>query len=278
MIVNYIQFFSEFETEFEELKNSITNPIIQAQELVRFSESRIKTLNKWLRKFKFETHEQEIHFFKVLKPSLVSKIIYYTCLLKTESTLPVNKRQKIKYYNKKLDQIHDFIEQNNQFLIYYRSKSTACDHEYFIRKPFVNNFDQNDLAILNFDEKISTSHDYLMAKMIACDMQTVYLEKSIRNCKKKEPDDFVSPFTWTGTQTEFVEFVYALYHSKVVNKGNICIKEFSLKVANFFNVEINSAKVYDTYQKIKARKTNQTKFLDRATECFFHAVFEQSFR
>src|SRR6476620_7337137 len=108
MIDNYIQFFCDFEDEFDQLNNSIANPIIQAQELVSFLENKLKYFSKWLRKHQFETWEQEIYFFKILKPSLVSKIIYYSWIIKTESNLPINKKERIKYYQKKLKRIHDF--------------------------------------------------------------------------------------------------------------------------------------------------------------------------
>lgn len=94
MIMNFIYevFFNEL--EFSQLKNSETEPILQAQVILVFLEERLKVLNKWLKYHVFESAQEQIHFFKLLKPSLFSKIIFYKSMLKTESHVPINKKER----------------------------------------------------------------------------------------------------------------------------------------------------------------------------------------
>ncbi|UPF15962.1 RteC domain-containing protein, partial [Flavobacterium psychrophilum] len=78
-------FFIDFENEFEIIKNSFTDAIIQANELIRFIERKIKELYNWLKTYAFESLSEEIYFFKELKPKLVSRLIFYKNILKLES-------------------------------------------------------------------------------------------------------------------------------------------------------------------------------------------------
>ena len=64
-----VTFFNEFENEFEILKNSITDAINQANELIKFIEKKIKELYRWLKTYVFESISEEIYFFKELKPN-----------------------------------------------------------------------------------------------------------------------------------------------------------------------------------------------------------------
>lgn len=271
MIDNYMQFFCDFEDEFDQLKNSIANPIIQAQELVRFLENKLKHLNKWLRRYRFETQKEEIHFFKVLKPSIVSKIIYYSCIIKTESHLPTNKKERIKYYQKKLKRIHDFTVENNMFYAYYRSNASHFDNEYFIRKE-LSNIHQSDLILLNSDPKTSTSHDYLMAHMIACDLQTEWLESLIRGNKKKPSVDNAPVFIWKGSQYDLVEISQAIFLSGMVKSPNISQFDFTVRFGKFLGMELTTKQASDAFKNIKTRKSDHTKCVDFLTQTLFSVI------
>lgn len=275
MIDNYIQFFCDFEDEFDQLKNAIANPVIQAQELVVLSENKLKDLNKWLRKHQFETPEQEIYFFKILKPSIVSKIIYYSYIIKTESNLPINKKERFKYYQKKLKRIHDFTVENNLFYSYYRSNSSRFDNKYFIRNKF-SDMHQEDLVLFNSDPKTSTSHDYLMAQMIASDLSTEWLENLIKKSKTKPSNHSFAIYTWTGTQTDLIEMGYGMYYSGAINHGNLNIKDFVKYVGKTYNIELTESQIYDTFYKIKSRKTEPAKFMNSIAKNLQIRILEQS--
>lgn len=98
-----IPFFQELERDFELLKSTYSNIIEQSQKMIFFLEKKLKQINKWVKTFCFATEKDEIYFFKELKPSLVSKILYYKYILKIESTLPPGKKGKRKHYIKALD-------------------------------------------------------------------------------------------------------------------------------------------------------------------------------
>ena len=70
---------------------------------------------------------------------------------------------------------------------------------------------------------------------------------------------------WTGSKIDLVELIYALHHSKIINTGNIDLKEILLSFSTFFNIELDDS-VYRTFHDIKNRKTIKTRFLNKIAE------------
>ncbi|KAF0234061.1 MAG: tetracycline regulation of excision [Prolixibacteraceae bacterium] len=70
-----------------------------------------------------------------------------------------------------------------------------------------------------------------------------------------------SKMKWTSQKIHIVEMAYALHSSNVINKGNIEIKVIIEAFSKLFNVELDD--YYRTYQDIRMRKTERTKFLDK---------------
>lgn len=280
MITSYDDFFTELEQEFSQLKNSEIDPLLQAQLLISFLEGKLKYMNKWLKKHSFQSAKEEIHFFKVLKPSLISKIIFYNFVLKTESNLPQVRKKRIKYYENSLSKIHDFATENASFYSYYRSKAKHLDNDYFIRKP-QKNISNLDVMLLNFDLKISTSHDYLMAQMVAFGDLTKYLEDKLKQIENDSNVNEInsesqSPLKWTGTQTDYVEFVYATYHGGAVDKEKVSIYELASRLGKVFSIELTDDQVYNTFQKIRGRKSDQTKFVNSMNKTLHYIITGES--
>lgn len=211
MIENYIDFFTAFEKDFENLKLSYSDTIIQAIALIEFIERKIKELFTCLKTYIFESSEAEIYFFKELKPKLISKLIFYKEVLKLESCLPTPKKLKVRHYEKALDITFQNGKKFKEFKQYYRSKSTCNDFNHFIRnneKSLIH-----DCELLNYDERLSTSHDYKLAIIMANDLFSDYVENKIEginnSCNLHHPS-LQSNLNWTGSKIELVELVYAL--------------------------------------------------------------------
>lgn len=260
-------FFQELERDFLLLKSSESNTIIGCQNIIYFLEKKLKILNKWLKKYRFDCEKNEIYFFKELKPSLMSKIFFYQNVLKIEATLPPGKKGKQKHYIKAINLASDTRAVNREFYEYYRSRSTYNDQIYFVRRPYKNIF-RDDPMQLFFDSKISTSHEYQVAKLISSDMLVNYLERKIDEINHKSGKaGFREPvnYTWSGTKIDLVELIYALKHSGLINNGNTDVKELAMHLGKVFNIELED-NIYRIYQDIELRKTIRTKFLNKLAD------------
>lgn len=70
-------YFYEFECEYEALKSTTTDVLELSYRMIEFIQEKLKELGKWLKNHIFSTIQEEIQFFKELKPKMVSKIIYH---------------------------------------------------------------------------------------------------------------------------------------------------------------------------------------------------------
>ncbi|MBN8567257.1 MAG: RteC domain-containing protein [Flavobacteriales bacterium] len=83
--------------------------------------------------------------------------------------------------------------------------------------------------------------------------------------KKKQNDGkkvnmLESKLKWTTSKTYLVELIYAFQASGSINNGNATIKEIAETFEKMFNIQLGQ---YNrTFMEIKARKIEQTKFLN----------------
>lgn len=277
MELNYINFFSQFENEYETLKRSSSDILQLSPLMIILIDKKLKVINNWLKKYEFESTQHEIYFFKELKPSLVAKLIFYKSLLKITSTLPPTKKDKKKHFQKALDKINEYTVNNKEFYEYHRVKSTYKDRDYFTRQAEIDLL-KEDSWVINYDYRYCTSHEYNLAVIISNDMLSQYLESKLDelNGKLSFQTSSQSPLNWTGSKVDLVELIYALQQSRVINAGNMDVKELAVHFGKLFNVEIDDS-IYRTYSDIKARKTIRTKFLNALSENLNLKLDEEDF-
>ncbi|AWM14625.1 MAG: hypothetical protein CMP76_15255 [Flavobacterium sp.] len=270
-----LNFFSEFEKEYQNIKTTNSDSIVIAHKVTELIERRSKELFKWLKKHKFSSPEEEIYFFKDLKPIFISKLIYYKTVLSIETNLPTSKKNKIKFYEEALNLIQENTNKNRKFYEYYRARASHKDNIYFLRNCDANIL-KRDCSLINYDVKLCTTHDYNMAVMIANDILTTYLENKIEqlenNCSTVHPS-VQQTVNWTGTKIDLVELIYALHHSKKINNGSTDIKELALFFGKIFNQDIEE-NIYRFYIDIKNRKTGRPKFINQLAEVLEKHILE----
>ena len=274
----YVVFFQEFEKEYHALKSLNSDIIETTIQIITYLEKKIKELHKWLKNHLFDNTEEEIYFFKELKPKLFSKLIYHKNVLKIETNKPSSKKLACKFYEKELVKIFTYTKNNKNFYEYFRSKASFNDNNYFIRTPD-KCFIQIDSFIVNYDENLCTSHDYQVAMIIANDLLTAFLEEKIKEVNQscnRIPSTMNPHLNWTGNKVDLAELIYALHHQKVINGGNTDIKEIANHMGKMFNIEIEES-IYRNYLDIKNRKSNRTKFLTNLTDNLNHKILNEEF-
>ena len=112
------------------------------------------------------------------------------------------------------------------------------------------------------DPVFSTTHDYLIAKLIANEKIIIFHENKLNNqtANITEKND-KNILKWTGTKVALVELVYALHNEKIINNGNISLNECIKAVENFFNTGIKQHN--RIFLEIRNRKTiDKTNFIN----------------
>lgn len=245
-------------------------PSDKALHMINFIRPLFEELREYIHKYSFLNNEEEIDFFKNIKPLILSKLIYYNDIYTLELRKPNGNKEVVKeYYKKKQNTITDFCNNNLDFYQYYRSKATHLDRYYFLRGHENYKLCHN-CGLLDKDPLFSTCCDHRVAKMLAYDMLEIYLQQRLQDVERIEvvetsraslPDN---PFRWTGTKIAAIELGYAIYAAGVLNNGNTDIKEIMTYIEASFKIDLGD--YYRTYLTIRERKRDRTAFLNSLIE------------
>ncbi|MCS2947095.1 RteC domain-containing protein [Bacteroides sp. BFG-638] len=218
----------------------------------------------------FSSTEEEIYFFKELKPSILGRYLYFNKVYRIESQCPSGSNDVIKeYLNDELGGLTYFFRRNLELYQYYRSKATTYDTYYFIRG-------KADIRLCcdsfqcDRDPMFSTGYDHKIAKILANEMLQIYLNKRIINLGQSEAinkqaiTQIPYPANWTSNKIFLIELGYALYVAGDINNGNITVKEIMDLLGTMFNIDLGD--YYRGYITLKNRKKDRTLYLKTLIE------------
>lgn len=244
-----------------------SNIIIKAQKSIVCIRSALSKLKAFVLESNFKNEDEEILFFKEIKPGILSQLIYYAKLNNIESKRPIGSLEiQQDYLLRELEKLTLFFNSHLEFYRYYRMNSTFLDDKFFVRgREDLHSHLDNPLIYI--DPDFSTSQDYTVAKIIANDRLEVFLKTELDalSIKANNPNWVQlgslenTPLQWTDNKTALVELIYALYASGSLNNGHCEIRELASFFEQAFNVKFTD--IYHTYIEIKNR-TNPVRYID----------------
>jgi len=252
----------------EELYQSLEKELAQIQEenQIKYANQAVNICDKYLERLRqqvlktgFESAEEEINFFKKVKPKFLAKLLYYVWLYnlytrKAEDTTESVRNQ----YHKTLKRIREFRKRHHSFYRYIKSGDTFLDEKLFMR----GNSEMNrylDPDYYCFERSFSTSFDHELAKLLANKFIVAYIQGELKVKGHPVRSSVVSQLNWTDSKVDLVELIYALHSAQSLNNGNVELSEIALVFEQVFNIELED--FYRTFSDIKSRKTS-TKFLN----------------
>ena len=235
-------------------------------DVVEFLQRSLEDMRTYIVNHPFSNKEEEIYFFKHIKPEVLSRLLYFTEIYNTEMRKPHGSIEVLKkYYNDRLDELTSYFESNLDFYQYYRSKATHLDSHYFVRGHIDFKLCPNCVPY-DRDPEFSTCYDHKAAQILANDMLCIYLNKKLHGVDKQviisKSRSFLPehPFRWTATKIAAVELGYAIYAAGVLNNGQADIKEIMTFMEASFQIDLGD--YYRTYITMKDRKKDRTSFLN----------------
>lgn len=257
------RFYSALENQLAEVTLNEDSLTEQYRSSILLCKKAMAKLKNYISSYSFENTEEEIHFFKNVKPQFYSKYIYFISIYNFLVQQPLGGDEILKdYINFQLTDVKRFFDHNQAFYQYYRSGSTQMDAVYFTRGRFDVLAELEDFEE---DELYSTSHDYKLSKIMANErfqeFLNLHLSKIIHHDNMVFEEAIDLPFTWTASKTDLVELIYALVALGVFNSGNIEVKALMNFFQTVFHVDLGS--YYHKYADISRRKKERTSFLDK---------------
>lgn len=214
----------------------------------------------------FDSLEQEINFFKNIKQVPLIQLIYFSEIHSLEIQFPkADKKAQLKFLKKKIGKLNRFFLYNIDFGQYVNSKATHFDKEYYTR-DYLSTYHITTSKFYFQDPEFCTPRDMLLGKFKAYNLLVIYLDERLFRLKnnvngKSIKSNSIQKIPWPFSNTDWVEFVYALSAAGITKQNDLSIIKLSNTLQNIFDIN-PSEKIYKTYQDIKNRKNSRTLFLD----------------
>ncbi len=219
----------------DKLSSQMMRTVDEAFEMTLFLKEMLSIIKARVLQDSFADEQQEIDFFKNIKPQILGKLIYYNKIFRIETTCPVsNGKIHQSYYENLLKSLKSEYKEsicNEDFYRYYRAGRTDRDHTYF-RLGQINYHDGLKSGVFEIDLSFSTYYDNKIAYIIANELLYTYMLTKIN--PEENPDaillngDANKDISWTNSQNALIELIYALYASNSIAFGKIGIRKLAL--------------------------------------------------
>lgn len=224
----------------------------------------IERLNHYLDNHPFQDTQEEIRFFKDIRPQFDGRLLFFVRLLQLESKCEMASiQEKLAYYQQERKRISQFSQLHRDFLRYFLMESTHLDNLYFTRSandqlPFIDGdfplfYDKRYYARMSF--KIACIHSHrLMLAHLSDEERTI----SSDGAGGSPPSE---KLVWTGSVTALAELIYGLQEYGVFNNKKVEVKKIARYFQQVFSVKIEN-EIYKYYEDMRIRKKSRTPFFD----------------
>jgi len=211
----------------------------------------------------FDSVDEEIHFFKNVKPRITSKYFYHLKLYQIETGLPMGSTEiKIRYYEEEVRKLDNYVVNNQAFCNYIRREASYMDHIYFTRgnrsPELFTNYQHIEL-----EEEFATSHGFVLARIVANKRLYDYLSKKIRQLENNYAmlDNLLKPLPWKGSKINMVVLMYGLIETGQLKCD---INTLSNRFQKVFDIELKDT--YRMWADVKVRKKEMFPWLREMIE------------
>jgi hypothetical protein len=146
----------------------------RAEAAIRITDTCIRELKVFILGYEFSGVQEEVNFFKKIKPLFLSERLYHVQVFQIESQKPVGgKEMQQNYFKSIIGNISSYFTRHHLLHFYYRVGRADCDEQIFVRNPQSGIF--NDDYTLDMDNRFSTPYGQRLAKIQAYERVCDYL-------------------------------------------------------------------------------------------------------
>lgn len=254
--------YGQMAEQLDSVKRNEADLIKTAVASIEIVKNHIIPLREFVLDTGFQDEEEEVIFFRETKPRFYRHLIYFSGLLHAELVRPPSGRlQQQKFIRKEQKSLAYFFRKYKEFYGYLRSGASHLDQKFFLRKVS-HAVQPQELEGIDKDPHFTTSHDFIVAKMLANEMLENYFTAELERLtpKKNILKSERGGLSWTAPKAALIELLYALYSSGVFNNGRTSIQQIAAFIENSLNIRLGN--YYRAFQEIRIRKKNRTQFLD----------------
>lgn len=204
----------------------------------------------------FPAAQDEIRFFKEIKPLVCSKLMYYQSVFQLETTrLELDQESFGKHLQRERKRIVKYLKKHKEDVQYYQCGYTHFDEKYFLRDNASIPLEVKASQLL-MDEDFSTWYDLRFAQIIANQQLLDYISTEIKKREQMVGKESECPeqsrLKWTGNKIDLYEMIYAIYFDGSVNNGKATIRDLAQAFEWMFNTELQKG-IYKTQDQLENR-------------------------
>ena len=257
------QLKKEIDAKIEQIECSEISMINKSLEASHILTEVFNQLKIFILSYTFKDEEEEVLFFKEIKPRFCSRLIYYRKIYNIEINRPAGIEKQREYLCEMLNDIHRYNCKRLDFIRYYRSSSSHLDSLYFLRGQ-TNAEQYMETFRHEFDQNFSTNCDFKVGKILANDMLSAYLMDEIELLKDNGIKIFTNGFpatkiTWMGSKAELQEQIFSWDCAGIF--GKVPQTQLFDYIQNVFNIQLDR-NLSRSFDDLKIRNT-PTPFLDK---------------
>lgn len=232
----------DIDARIEQIECSEVSVITKSLEASRVLTAAFYQLKVFIMSYNF-SDEEEILFFKEIKPRLCFRLIYYRKIYNIEMNRPAGTDKQREYLSEILNNINKYNHKRLDFIRYYRSGSSHMDSLYFLRGK-TDTEQYMETFSYEFDPDFTTNCDFKVAKILANDMLSDYLMREIEalnDNNNKIMSSFGFPavkLTWKGSKAELQEQILSWDSDSAF--GDVPLTQLHNYIQNVFNIQLDS--------------------------------------
>lgn len=262
-------YYEAFVSELEKVQRiQEQGPLEQASAAWKLSRTAMAWLRQYLVEHPLRNEQEEIRFFKRIKPVFQQEYLYWMNVFEAWLHLPIGNEKSIKkYVHQQLEVLAHTQQLHTPFFQYLRLGQSDRDGIYFTRQS-KSEEELLDPLVTERDRAWSTGYDLLVARFLATERLVVFwhhMEETAGFFPSNSHDEKVHyPLRWTASKAALVELIYALQTSGVYNNGQVELKQLVALFSQYFQVDLGN--FYHVFNEIRLRKKNRTQLLDLLKE------------
>lgn len=254
--------YSQMQQDLQDISLNNEDTMRKAEQSYYAIEEYLRKLKIFARDYSFKSKEEEIRFFKEIKPLFLKEMIFFIKLYDIETRKPVGTPEAlINYYKSEIEKLQAYFERNRFLFLYYRMDKIHLDSMLFVREPA--DIELFPVYSLENDPTFSNVYSHKRAKFQAYEDIVVFIKAMIADPEGASVPNH-HPVTFTGSKAQFIELAYSLQTSGVLNNGKATVKEAFDWLQYAFNIKVSN--YYGYFQSMRIRKKNRTPFIGLLSE------------
>jgi hypothetical protein len=267
--------------ELRQLDHSLNDPLERMSSSLKVVQTNIKRLQQICQEQGFLSQEEEIYFFKHIKPEFACQHIFVVERFIMERNMPQRDAEAQRlYFLAEMAYVERFFLSQPLAYEYFSLGLTEFDGRYFLR-----NGDGGGLMfpeVVDQDKNFASPADYLFSRFRAYRMLKDWIMERLDYLARNPhityaPGVQVGELKWTGDSVNLAELGYAVALSGQINYGQAGIAQVFRWLEEKLSVNIGVPA--RRLASIRSRKRlSRTKFLDELKEVLEHKMDEDDGR